>query len=89
MSEAALAIAREQILHMQGPLEVNEVLTILDEACELAEMSPAKGQQYQIRKLEEALRSIWSNERCPAWAEKIIRETLTRPCGPGQIKEKQ
>jgi hypothetical protein len=37
----AFCMAREQLLHMVGPLEVNEILTTLDEACEAASMKPS------------------------------------------------
>lgn len=50
----AFAIARERILHMAGPLEVNEVLTEMDEACELAEMSPSLVDAQDKRISEQA-----------------------------------
>lgn len=39
--KTAFDTAREQILYMVGPLEINEILTTMDEACEQAALEQA------------------------------------------------
>lgn len=40
--KTAFDTAREQILYMVGPLEINEILTTMDEACEQAALEQSR-----------------------------------------------